>query len=311
MGGGRYHVVAMKRACAPRGRRPGFTLIETVVVLLIVALLIAMAAAMTRGVMAAQQRALTATRIAGIDAALAQFVSTQRRLPCPARGLRGPGDDLLGTEEDRNAGGCTTNQANGVVPFRALGLVELDALDGWGRRLTYRVDPALAADNALDMTACDQGAGGSGDATVGGGLYRCNAACSASTMTTACTKPSRFLTNNGTANGKGLQVRTMANTVIKNPSTDPHTGAAYVIISAGETGGGALMPSGVVLPRPDDSAHEVRNYPAQPFTNNAATFYVDDAINDTAGANHFDDVLSHPTVMAVVLRAGLGPRPHY
>lgn len=289
-----------------RSRPYGFTLIETVVVLLIVSLLIAMAAAMTRGVMAAQQRSLTATRMAGIDAALAQFVATQKRLPCPALGTRGPGDSQLGTEENWTAGGCTGNQQHGIVPFRALGLVELDALDGWGRRLTYRVDPLLAATDAMDMSACDPA--GAGDAT--GMPLKCASPCVA-TNVAACTGPMRYLTNNGGANGKGLTVRNVTGVSILNPNANPHFGAAYVVISAGETGGGAYLPSGVAAPLGFEGTEEQRNFATQVYTNNAVSYFVDDAINDTAGATHFDDILSHPTVLALATRAGLGPRAHY
>ena len=74
------------RRPAHRRATGGFTLIETVVVLLIFGIILAMAAALTRGVVASQKRSLTATRIAGVEAALVQFVQQQRRLPCPADG---------------------------------------------------------------------------------------------------------------------------------------------------------------------------------------------------------------------------------
>src|SRR5689334_6260016 len=99
----------------PRGRPDrghGFTLVEIVVVLLIVSVLIAMAAMMTRGLVAAQKRSLTATRMAALDAALINFVSQQKRLPCPADGTQGPGTPNLGVEQRNGAGQCLNNQQN-------------------------------------------------------------------------------------------------------------------------------------------------------------------------------------------------------
>jgi hypothetical protein len=37
---------------------------------------------------------------------------------------------------------------------------------------------------------------------------------------------------------------------------------------------------------------------------------VDDGISDVSGATHFDDVVSRPTVLTVINKAGLGPRSH-
>src|SRR5258708_15422252 len=144
----------MKRT--PRhARATGFTLIEIVMVLLIFGIVIAMAAAITRGVAASQKRSLTTTRMAGVDAALVQFVLQQRRLPCPADGTKASSDNNAGVEGARNAGGCTGNLQDGVVPWRTLALTETDATDGWDRRLTYRLDSLFGADGGLDMSLCD------------------------------------------------------------------------------------------------------------------------------------------------------------
>ena len=288
----------------------GFTLIEVVMVLLIVSVVIAMAAVMTRGVVGAQKRSLTATRMSGVEVSLVQFVVQRKRLPCPADGTLDASNNNAGIEGPRNAtGGCTAQQ-DGVVPWRALGISEADASDGWDRRLTYRVGSLLAADNGLDMTACDPA--GAADA-VAAAPFACitTAACSAATVA-GCTAPTRFLTGNG-ASGKGLQVRNLAGAVLMepNPGANPHTGAAYVLISHGESGGGGYLSTGTLATSTStDGTEELKNYASAAFVNNAVTYHVDDSTNTTAGATHFDDIVSRPSVLAVASKAGLGPRSH-
>jgi prepilin-type N-terminal cleavage/methylation domain-containing protein len=281
-------------------RQRGFTLIEIVVVLLVVAILIAMASALTRGVIAGQKRSLTVTRMQTVDAALVQFVTQQRRLPCPANGTLPSSDAAAGTETARNTTtGCTTNQQNGVIPWRALGLGEADATDGWDRRLTYRIQPVLAADNAMNMSWCDP----AGNGPAGALPNVCNTAC-VSTNLPSCTSPSNFLS------GRGLEVRKSDGiTKLMDPTATPHTGAAYVLISPGESGGGGFLSSGTLgSSTVGDGNEEMRNYASGPYT--IAAYYVDDSLNETTTTAHFDDIVSRPSLLAVITKAGLGPRSH-
>ena len=289
----------------------GFTLIEVVVVLLIVGVVIAMAAAITRGISAGQKRSLTNARMAAVDAALLQFVQQTKRLPCPGDGT------LLSTHADAGlevrhaaSGVCTANGnppvnlLNGVLPWRTLGLSEADALDGWDRRLTYRLQPELAANNAMDMSWCDPA--GTGIALVAGA---CNTACTSSSAAglAQCTLPYVFLS------GKGLAVRradgvTVAMSTAAAAGT-PHTGAAYLVISHGESGGGAYLPSGQLQPSTvTDGTEEVRNYANAAYA--AGTYYIDDSLNDVSGTAHFDDIISRPALLSLINKAGLGPRQH-
>ena len=277
----------------------GFTLIEIVVVILVLAILIAMAAALSRGVIAGQKRALTVTRMQAVDAALVQFVTQQKRLPCPANGTLDSTNAAAGTEM-LAAGVCNpANQQNGVIPWRALGLAEQDATDGWDRRLTYRTHPNLAATSGMDMSWCDPAG-----TEAGAGPTACNPACTSAALG-SCTAPSKFLVN------RGLQVRNVAGTVLMNPAaTAPHTGAAYVLISHGETGGGGYLSSGQLgTSSVGDGTEEQRNYASGTYVG-AATYYVDDSINETATVAHFDDIVIRPSVLSVVTKAGLGPRAH-
>ena len=274
--------------------RRGFTLIEIVVVILVLAILIAMAAALTRGVTAAQKRSLTTTRIATVDAALVQYVMQQRRLPCPADGTIASGVANAGVEgRDAGTGLCTlANQQNGVVPWVTLGLGEADGTDGWDRRFTYRVHASLVADNIMDMSQCDPA--GTGPASGAGG---CVAGCTNATLP-ACTSPTSYLTP------KGISVRNVVGSTLMAP---PTTGAAYVLVSHGESGGGAYLNSGTLATSTTtDGLEEAKNYANLAMQ----AYYVDDSTSDVAGANHFDDLVSRPSVLAVIAKAGLGPRSH-
>jgi type II secretory pathway pseudopilin PulG len=281
-------------------------LIELVVVIAIVGILIAMAALATRAITAQQRRSVTASRMAAIDTALVQYVMVQKRLPCPADGTVASATAGAGTETARDAtNGCTTNEANGVVPWVVLGLTEADVTDGWDRRMTYRIQPALAADGGpMDMSSCDP-AGGA--ALPPPGATAC-VACTSATIT-SCTPPQTFLY------GKGLQVRNINNTVVMEPSpisplTTPATGAAYVVISAGESGGNAMLNTGQVsTSTTTDGTQEAQNYASAPYV--AVGYYVDDSLSEVADVTkHFDDIVLRPTLLTVINKAALGPRSH-
>lgn len=269
----------------------GFTLVEVLVVLIIFGIVLTMAAAVTRGLAAGQKRSNTVTRMQTVDAAIAQFVAVQKRMPCPANGTLASTANNAGVEVAPDVNGCS-NQANGVVPWVSLGLAETDATDGWDHRFTYRTEQSLG--KTMDMSQCDPA--GTGGATAGA----CTPGC-ASTSLATCTAPQNFLS------GKGLQIRNVAGTVVMNPAGLPATGAAYVVISAGETGGGAFLNTGVIgTTTTTDGTEEQKNY-----ANFAgAGYYVDDSISDVAGATHFDDLVSRPSVLTVINKAALGPRSH-
>lgn len=288
---------SLRPSSAPRG----FTLVEIVVVLFILAVVIGMAATITRAVIGTQKRVVTTTRMATVDSALVQFVMQQKRLPCPADGTLASGATNAGVEANRDpVAGCTSEQ-NGVVPWQTLGLSETDTMDGWDRRMTYRIQPLLAADNALDMTGCDPSATIVALTAAG----TCQSGCP-SIDPAQCTSPYNFVY------GKGLEVRNVAGSKVMDPSPGvvgtPPTGAGYVMISPGETGGGGYLNSGTLgASTVVDGTEEFKNYASLPL----AAYYVDDSENDTSGAaTHFDDVVSRPSLLTVINKAGLGPRSH-
>jgi prepilin-type N-terminal cleavage/methylation domain-containing protein len=295
-------------------RSNGFTLVEIVVVLLIFAVIVSMGAVITRAVMAGQKRSVTTTRLTAIDAALAQYAAVQKRLPCPADGRKNSSNaadaGIQFVATTASAGCLLTEQRYGVVPWRDLGLSEEDATDGWGRRFTYRVFPILSADSGMDMSQCDA-AGGNGGAltgTCGAAGTPCCATC-VSTSLAACNTPLIFLK----PSRSGLAVQNMSGTAVMDPTFNPPTGAAYVVISHGETGGGGYLSTGqlfISATNGKDSDQEKSNYadaaPPPPA-------FIDDGINDNVDATpsvHFDDIVSRPSVVTVINKAGLGPRAH-
>lgn len=78
---------------------------------------------------------LTQARIQRIQAALHAFAATQGRLPCPAIGAQDTGLAV----PDTPVLNCPPTSSNGTVPWVSLGLQSQDALDGWGRKISYRV----------------------------------------------------------------------------------------------------------------------------------------------------------------------------
>ena len=277
----------------------GFTLVEILIVVVILGLIMAMAAMLLRSVSVTQKRSLTASRMANVEAAIVQFVMQQKRLPCPADGTQSSAAG--GLEMWTGPAGACSTQQNGVVPWRSLGISASDILDGWDRRMTYRVHAALVAANAMDLSSCDPA--GTGPAV--GTPAVCNASCTSTTPAT-CTPPSTYLQN------KGLPVKNVSGTDLMFPNgnpagSPPFTGAAYVVISHGESGGGAYLDTGILAAGTStDGTEEQKNY----ATLNVGAYYVDDAPSEVAGATHFDDVVLRPSVLAVATKAGLGPRPH-
>jgi len=111
---------------------------------------------------------------------------------------------------------------------------------------------------------------------------------------------------------KGLAVKSVGGTDLMFPNgnpagTGPFTGAAYVLISHGESGGGAYLDTGQPFAgTTTDGTEEQKNYPSLGLQ----AYYVDDQPTDVAGAAHFDDVVVRPSVLSVATKAGLGPRSH-
>ncbi len=257
------------------------------------------------------------TNLSKIDTALANFVSQNKRLPCPADGSIASGLPNAGRE---TASPCNS-QTKGVVPWVTIGISEIDAADPWNGRITYRVDPALAglAPLLMNMSNCD--VSGSGGIAAGGACRVPTPTCVSNPAT--CTSPASFL------NGKGLDVWDgiggAAGWAARTNNRVTGTGAAYVIISHGSTGAGAYNSSGnyqlgTISPIPkipgpgtqpagNDEIPNLNNQ-AIALPGSQANTYRDAPMDVSRTATNFDDYLSHPTITSVLDKVSLRERIH-
>lgn len=300
-------------------KQSGFSLIEIAVALLVLGLAIGMTLKFTRGMQDGQNRQQVRVQLDAIEAALANFVAINKRLPCPANGTLAANAVGVGLEvispgpppaANPPIGQCSpTNQINGVVPWMSIGLNATDVIDPWGGRILYRVDPVLAQATPLaalmNMSNCDPSSTG---AAVAGA---CKAPVPSCTGNANCTSPLNFLA------GKGLDVWNGINGVagwnLRQNNRGAGTGAAYVLISQGPTGTAAYNARGILQPgtmAAGTNETPNRNNRALAIPSALANTYRDATLNDVAGAAHFDDYISHPSITSVINRANLGPRAH-
>jgi prepilin-type N-terminal cleavage/methylation domain-containing protein len=314
----------------------GFSLVEVAMALVIGGIAVGMIITVTLSLRDGTQRSTIRTQLDTIDTALANFVAQNRRLPCPASGVVPTGNPNAGQETlwlgpalPSLIGSCNpSTQSDGIVPWVALGLSEADVTDPWGGRITYRVDPALATGSTFPrlmvMSLCDPSS--TGPVNPSG---ECKAPVSPCTGNPNCTSPIAFLVN------KGLDVWNGINGApgwaLRQNNRGAGTGAAYVLISHGPSGTGAYNKNGVtpqpgsVLAGTNDEVFNLNGNPLKPLppapvaapgplsplpASSIANTYRDAPLIEAAGAAHFDDYLSHPTIMSVLNRANLGPRAH-
>lgn len=283
----------------------GFTLVEIAIVLVIMGLLLALMLGMTRGMMEMQLRTATSTALTRSDNALTNFVMVTRRLPCPADGSMPPSDPAQGLEQrDLATGDCLNNQARGVVPWRTLGLSPADVTDGWSGLLMYRAAPGLSRSEGMNLTGCDPGGT---KAAAGAAPYQsCAAGCTngapPNSVVETCTAVSLVVAN------RGFTVRGAGAALVADPTLNPPTGAAYVLLSHGANRSGGYMLSGASQEALGTvGGDEVPNASATPVGGS----YVDRVdIDDTIGNSHFDDTMIRPTILEVARKSGLSARMH-
>ena len=300
----------MRRCPSPERRAPtsaGFTLVEIAVVIVVLSLLLAMIAGIATAMVGQQRREATRQRLTGAETALALFVSQNQRLPCPADGQL-PGTNAnagleqfaAGTPQTCTVAGAANSQRHGVVPWRTLGLAEQDVTDGWGNRLTYRVDSDFVTAATLNLTFCDPAGSKNAPEAYSTTSGYCDGTCATATFPASCTRPAAIVLN------QGLTIQNLAGTAVMSPATS--TGAAYIVISHGENGRGAYNNQGVL------QAASGADWGTEEAKNSAdlviAPYYVDDFAVFAEGVGHFDDVVLRPSILTVATRAQLGPRAH-
>ena len=232
------------------------------------------------------RRKETRTKLEALESAITRFVMTNQRLPCPADGALSPTDTDYGRESVAT-GLCNPNElSNGVVPWRSLAVPQDAATDAWGNHISYRVWAGVANSltlaNGMDMSLLDPA--------------------------------------NGTAVSDWLQTRGFracdGRNVPNCPAADElarqidGNGVAYFLISHGANKFAGYSPSGTLAPvnGPGPGPRENINRNGQLLrTASPADFYVDTDLTEDP-ANYYDDIVLRPTVMKVVLDAGLGPR---
>ncbi len=306
-------IVPPSQGCQLRPiRAPGFTLVEIAVVLLILTILAVTIGSTMSGAVEARRHEETRQNMQKVEDALVSFVSTSRRLPCPADGSLSSASALFGQEQRTGSGATTvcTAMTNGVIPWRSIGLTQSDVADGWFNLLTYRVPLHLAMNDGMTMANCDPA--GTDPAFPGAGtpFHVCSNACVGISNLLSCTPPTTFLT------GKGLTVNNVPNPaavppiplmVLADPAGTPPTGAAFVLISAGPTQGPAYNLNGQLV----QSTVAVGTEESKNQNNQALqAYYVDDNLNATTSIYHFDDIVRRPSVATIIGKANLGPRAH-
>ncbi|MCA1975315.1 MAG: prepilin-type N-terminal cleavage/methylation domain-containing protein [Caenispirillum sp.] len=272
-------------------RERGFTLIEMAIVLIIIGIVVTMSFDFTQDFMRNRRYQQTEVQLATIQEALVTYASQFRRLPCPANGTAATGQEdrtMNGTSVASCGTGTNANQARGVVPWAALGLSQETAIDGWGNFITYRVEAVTMP--TTTATDCEMR---SPAATEGMNLSGCNPTTGNAVVTR--------LTNRGFFVDR--DTNTGNNNFVADPQAASLTGAAYVLVSHGENGWGAVSTTGALNPAPTD-ARELRNTAAHP---NPGAPAADNAYVDGEPGT-FDDLVRFATIMQVATRARLGPR---
>ena len=229
----------------------------------------------------------TQARMERIRAALHAYAATQGRLPCPAAGALDAGLAVPPTAVDL----CTNR--DGTVPWVSLGLRADDALDAWGRKISYRVydgPTGMTRDRGADMTECDTVESSPAAPTAP------NFQCTAAHDVLPGPGPGTYL-DPVTRPGLGVRVGGVSQTQM-----------AWVLVSHGASGQGAWLPGGGRVPVPA-SADELVNAqaPAVPPASVPPFVQRDENVVDLDSASapaHFDDLLLFETISQLIHAAG-------
>jgi type II secretory pathway pseudopilin PulG len=262
----------------PAKRQSGaIALILVIVVVALLALLIS--SAFLRGQAGLDQERQTKENFRRISDALVAFASLNRRLPCPAQG-----SDATGSVSAPVGSSAACTDDAGVVPWSTLSLRKEDALDGWGRKISYRVysgTSGFTQANGVSMTDCNTNASVTSPPPL---------AADGKCWSDHTSSPAQFLA------GKGLSVDDLGT---------PKSQLAFVLISHGESGQGAYGAEAAARNELPAGTNELVNTQSTPPYWILARTDASVALDNAA---HFDDALFYMTVGELVPAAKLGAR---
>jgi hypothetical protein len=269
-------------------RQGGASLAIILVVLALVMVAFMATYALSRITVGSGDREVTQARLIRAAEALEHYAATSGRLPCPAIPTL---DQAVETGEEVVAGnGCHIDVAEGVLPWKTIGLRRDDAYDAWGRRISYRVYTGAGGGNRGSLTQ----AGGA--SMVGCDTDAGEPAPEAADATTGLCLASRNTNETNFLAGKGLTLTDM--------NAAAHPDVAYVLVSHGATGMGGYPNSGVRLATPTSLAERNNMRQTGDFTIRA--FSASNVMfNDN---DHFDDLLVYRRLPELVRRTGLVAR---
>jgi hypothetical protein len=232
------------------------------------------------------QREVTDSNLRRVSDTLVQFASLNQRLPCPAAGNSDSGT------EDATSPFTTCNSPDGVVPWAALSLRRDHALDGWGRKISYRVyfgPVGFTQAGGVNMTRCNTSLGFPLDMALDpGGL--CKSGSPPPNV------PIQFFGARG-------------NMLVVEDSGTTRNGNAFVLVSHGRTGNGAFPAEGATV----RTGLALLNPTGREFTNTQATgttWILPHSAPDTVASDpaHFDDIVTYIAATDLVTRAKLAGR---
>ena len=122
----------------------GFTLLELAIVLVIIGIVAGLGLPSLVNLMNRDKVITTGQNQQYVLQALAGYLLTYHHLPCPASPIGS------GAERGKAPSQCDSpEQAQGIIPFRTLGIPEAKAKDGYKNWMTYAIHPLLG--NKLDL----------------------------------------------------------------------------------------------------------------------------------------------------------------
>lgn len=261
---------------------------------------------------AGDQIGITNLRLELVRKALVDFVVLNSRLPCPADGALDvglPDPNTFTPTPNPPIPNVLCNKRDGTVPWAVLGLSDKETLDGWGRKISYRVydgglvpQVGLTVDKGASLVACDK------DFT------------SPTPAASAAAVPPAYLCADPTLNR--TDPATVLASLVRPGLALADQGVAvtqvgFILVSHGPTGLGAWLLGGG-CPAPGCRMA----LPPAPLTNperpntqapGAGVVYVkrvnsDKTVTTADPANFFDDQVVYMTIADLLSAAGRGAR---